>query len=401
MLALALARGWDSYRAGRQWHAAEDALHRYDLDAAAAALDRYIELRPRDPAGYFLAARTARRQGRFVEAGRYLGQSEQLGGPTDATRLEWDLILVQQGQLDGVDARLRATIGPDHPDAPLVLEAMARSYLDAGRFPDAQQACDLWRSRQPENPWPWLWSGWIAERHHYLHIAIGEYRRAVELAPDYVEARAALARVLLRQRQAAPAAEHYEWLLARNPDDPEALLGLAGCRVEQGRTGEAVPLLDRVLERNPFSYTGLYLRGKAALEQGDPVAAEDWLRRAVGEQPNEVEALHHLVSSLRAQRKDAEVDSLARRLDELRADLDRFEKALGMSSARPADAAPTREAGVIALRLGRTAEGLNLLRDSLRRKGDPRPTHAALAGYYRQAGDPARAAFHQRFADQP
>jgi tetratricopeptide (TPR) repeat protein len=401
VVVLAAARGYDEHRANRAWHEAQAALARHDLATAAAALDRYTELRPHDPDGWFLAARTARRQEQYIDAGRYLSRCQQLGGATDSTRLEWDLLHVQQGQLGVIDTRLRATIGPEHPEAAQVLEALARGYLEAERFPDAQQACDMWRKLQPDHPRPWQWSGWIAERHGQRGKAAEEYQRAVDLVPHDRAARVALARVLLSQRQPVPAAEHFEQVLAWNPDDVEAQLGLAGCRIEQGRTGEAVPLLDRVLSRHPNLFTALYLRGKAAMEQGDPVGAEHWLRQAVLADPYEVEALHQLVLSLRAQRKDAEADPLARRTDELQADLTRLEQVTLTLTARPADPAPAYEAGVISLRIGRTREGVNLLLEALRRDARHRPSHAALADHYRNAGDPARAAFHQRLADQP
>ncbi len=66
-----------------------------------------------------------------------------------------------------------------------------------------------------------------------------------------------------------------------------------------------------------------------------------------------------------------------------------------------AEAGPCHEAGVIALRIGRTQQGVNLLNDALRRKGDHRPTHAALADHYHRAGDVGRAQYHQNLADNP
>jgi tetratricopeptide (TPR) repeat protein len=408
-LALALAAalgaggyvGWDHYRARREWREAESALARRDLAAAAAHLDRYRALRPEDPAGWFQSARAARRRGQFADAKHDLAECERLGGPTDATRLERDLLLVQQGILGEADVRLRATVGPDHPDAPFVLEALARGYILAERWPDARQACELWRAVQPEHPWPWLWAGWIAERLIDMDRAAELYRRAVELAPDDRDARVAFARVLLRQRDPAAAAAHYQWVLERDPEDAEALLGLAQCRVEAGRAGEAVPMLDRVLARDPSSALAAALRGRAAMEGGDPAGAERWLRQAVRADAGDAESLHLLVQCLRAQRRDAEAEPLAARLESLQKDLRRLAELVRTITPQLADAAPCHEAGVIALRVGRAKQGAGLLQEALRRKGDHRPTHAALADYYRRAGDAALAQFHLSLADSP
>jgi tetratricopeptide (TPR) repeat protein len=392
---------WDDYRARDAWEQAEAALARRDLPEAAGHLDRFIALRPKDSAGWFQAARTARRLGRFPDAKRYLAEYEKLGGAPDAIRLERDLLLVQQGVTGETDARLRAKIDPDHPDVRFVLEALARGYMLNERWADARQACELWRAIEPDAPWAWLWGGWVSERMVQVEQATEFYQRALELAPEDRDARVAVARMQLRQRNPAAASPHYEWALARDPDDAEALLGLAQCRIEAGRVPDALPLIDRVLSREPSSNLASSLRGRAALETGDAAAAEGWLRRAVKAEPGDAEALHLLILSLRAQRKDQEAGELARRLQALQQDLRRLTELRRTIGPNFADAGSCCEAGVIALRLGRTQEGLNLLQDALRRNSNHRPTHAALAAYHRERGRLDLAEVHQSFAEKP
>jgi tetratricopeptide (TPR) repeat protein len=399
-LALAGAWLWQAYRVRAEWRQAEAALARHDLAAAADHLDRYLQRRPQDAAGWFLAARTARRLGRYPEAERYLTRCQQLGGVTDATRLEWDLFRVQQGDLGDIHTRLRLTIPPDHPDAPLVLEALARGYLKCDRLRDVLEACDLWVGRQPDHPWPWLWRGGVYERLGNYHQALADYRRALENAPEDREVRLALGALLARGRQPAAAAEQFEYVLARRPDEPEALLGLAGCRVEQGRAGEAVPLLERVLAAGQAPARALFLRGKAALDRRDPADAERWLTQAVRQAPDDPEALHVLTLALRAQGKDAEADQLGPRLEALRRDVNRLNELIRAVARAPDDAGPRHEAGVVALRLGRADEGVRWLLGALRARGDHHPTHAALAEHFARLGDP-RAEYHRRLAGPP
>ncbi|HSQ58191.1 MAG TPA: hypothetical protein VLM40_20875, partial [Gemmata sp.] len=71
--------GWDAYRARKAWREADAAARSRDFPTAAARIERYTALRPDDPAGWFLAARTARRDGRFEDASRFLAKSEKLG----------------------------------------------------------------------------------------------------------------------------------------------------------------------------------------------------------------------------------------------------------------------------------------------------------------------------------
>src|SRR5262249_49149990 len=152
---------WRWYQVRREWQQAQDALQRYDLAGAAAHLDNFLQHRPEDATAWFLAARTARRLDRIPEAERLLARCQQLSGVTDATRMEWELLRVQQGELSDLHVRLRMTIGPDHPDAPLVLEALAKGYVKCERLKDALQACDLCLERHPEQLWAWLRRGGI------------------------------------------------------------------------------------------------------------------------------------------------------------------------------------------------------------------------------------------------
>lgn len=360
-----------------------------------------MQRQPDDEKGWLLAARTARRLGRVADAEKFLERCQLVGGVNDATEFEWDLLRVQQGRLESIAARLRMTVGPDHPDAPFVLEALARGYLKREYLKDAYQACELWLQREPKHPWPLLWRGWIWERLENLEKAHADFQRAVQHAPELPAARVALGNVLVRMRKPADAAEHFEHVLARSPVDHEALLGLAACRIEQDRPADAIALLDRVLAEKPQSYVALMLRGRAEMQQDQFAAGEQWLRQAAAADPSSVEALHALVHCLRAQDKKTEVDELAPRMENLIADLKRLQQLIREIGRQPNDSGLRHEAGVIALRIGRPQEGIVWLEDALRAKGDHGPTHAVLASYYQQKGEPERAEFHRRLAKSP
>jgi tetratricopeptide (TPR) repeat protein len=390
---------WPWYRARQEWRCAESCLARNDLVAASTHLDRYLSARPRDASAWFLAARTARRLEQSAEAERCLEQCQQLGGVTEATRLEWDLLRVQSGDMRGIDVRLRKSIGPEHPDALLVLEALARGYIRGERLVDALQACDLWLTRQPEHPWPWFWRGGIYERLNYLDRALPDYQRAVQNAPEDQEARLALADLLLRQRQPSAAAQHFEFLLERAPEQIAVQVGLAACRIEQGRSLEAIPLLEQVLERSPGTAQALLLLGKVALQQRQPARAERRLREALRHAPNDTEALYQLAQALRLLRRADEANEVLRRVERLRKEYMRLDELTRMAARKPDDPGLRHQAGVLALRLGRTEDGLHWLHSLLPLAGDHRATHSALADHYRQKGDRQRAEHHRRLAE--
>jgi tetratricopeptide (TPR) repeat protein len=383
----------------RPWAQAKAALDRFDLVAAATCLDRYLEHQPDDAAAWFLAGRTARRLGRTSKAQEYLERCQRLGGVSDATRLEWDLLRVQQGDLDNVHLRLRMTITPDHPDALLVLEALARGYLRCDRLRDAVEACDLWLNQQPNHPWPYLWRGGVFEQLGNYDHALEDYRLALQHAPDDRDVRLALAKLYERMRQPGPAAEQFEWLHQRDPADEQALLGLAACRLEQGQPKEALTLLEEV-RADSVGARVQFLRGRAALQQLDAAAAERWLTLAAQHDPHDVETLQQLNASLRGLGKLDEADRLAARLEILHKDYARLAELIRIIYRNPKDAPPWHETGMLALKLGRTDDGVRWLQGALRVSADHRPTHAALADHFERQGDP-RADYHRKKAQAP
>lgn len=379
---------------------ARAALARLDLAAAAEHFDRHLQRHPDDAAAWFLAGRTARRRERYTQAEEALARCQELTGVTDATRLEWDLLRVQRGDLGEVDTRLRLTIGPEHPDAPAVLEALARGYRQADRLREVVQACNLWIACQPDHPWPYRWRADVYERFSKLSEAVADYRRALELAPEDRAVRLALAKTLARAHRSAEAAEQYIQELSRRPEDAEAQIGLAGCRIEQGRFAEAAALLGPLLAAGEPPARALALRGRAALELGDPAAAERFLARAVELAPDDAEALYQLTQALRAQDRAEEANRLTPRLEALRRDLARIEALIRAIDIHPDDPAPRHEAGLLALRLGHADDGVSWLLSAVRLPGDHRASHAALADHFERVGDP-RAAEHRHRADLP
>jgi Tfp pilus assembly protein PilF len=296
---------------------------------------------------------------------------------------------------------LRGTIGPDHPDVTLVLEALARGYMIAERWADARQACALWRAVDAKAPWAWLWGGRVSERMVQVDQAAEFYRKALDLAPEDRDARVAFARVQLRQNSPATAKPNLEWVLQRFPEDEEALLGMAQCLLAEAQGEEALALVDKALGVNPSSNLAMSLKGRVVLEQGNAVEAEPWLRKAWEAERGDAETLHLLVRALRLQGKNQEAGDLEKQLDRLQKSLKRLNELMRMIGPQLQELGPCLEAGEIALEVGRTEQGLNLLEDALRRKGDHRPVHAALARYYRGIGRLDLAEVQQGLAEKP
>jgi tetratricopeptide (TPR) repeat protein len=176
---------------------------------------------------------------------------------------------------------------------------------------------------------------------------------------------------------------------------------LARCHIEAGRAADAVPLAERVLAREPDTTPARVLRGRAALELRDYATAETHLRAATRAAPSDSDALALLVRALREQAKDAEAADLAAKLAALEKDLRRLTDLMRQIGPNAPDAGPCHEAGVLALKLGREKQGLNYLADALRRPGNHRVTHAALAAHFRALGKFDLAEFHKNQMEGP
>jgi predicted Zn-dependent protease len=388
--------GWHLW-AFHHSRSARRALQRYDLPRARAHLSLCLEVWPTSAQTHFLAARTARRAGDTEDAERHLNGASRLGWPEGAIDLERALLQAQRGELAKVEANLLPISREDTDEAPLVLEALAQGYLMTYRLAEALHCLDRLLTLEPDHPRALVWRGEVKERRNDLAEAIRSYGRAVELVPDDEAARLRLALALTRADRVGEAAGHFQVLLARQPGNAEVLLGLARCRRSQGRGTEAREFLDALLANHPDHVEGLCEKGKLALEDRQPDAAERLLRRACALAPFDRDANYNLVQCLLHLDKKDEARGLQARLDRITADLQRAADLTRKVAAAPMDPGLRHEIGVLFLRNGQEKGGLRWLHSALQAAPGHRPTHATLAEHYQRSGQP-QAAAHQRAA---
>ncbi len=371
----------------RAWYharAAERAAQRGDFEEARSHLAVCLAVWPDSGRTHLLAARAARRAGRLDEAEQHLNRAQALGGRTDETALERVLLRVERGDVAEVEGYLKSTIGPDHPDAPIVLEALARGYLLTDRLFDLLECTTLWLQVRPHETHALFWRGLARERLGDWGEAVADYRAAVEADPDNIAARLRLGELLLnRMHEPDESLGHFEAARARGPSDPEARLGLALCQRALGHADAARELLDGLLAERPDDARALAERGRLALDEGDAARAESCLRRAVELAPDDREALYSFLGALRQQDKADEANRLEPRLKQLDADLRRLQEIAQAVAREPQNLALRTEAGEICLRYGRKDEGRRWLAGALRLDPSYRPARAAL-----RAADP-------------
>jgi protein O-mannosyl-transferase len=127
--------------------------------------------------------------------------------------------------------------------------------------------------------------------------AIRHLRRAVELAPGYVDARYNLGVVLTREGQTDEAIRQFRRVIELNPAYLEAFYGLGLAAESQGRWDEAAAFYRRVLQqRTDWDYRPLRQLGIVTAQQGHVTEGLELLRRAVALAP--ADARTHLAMAV-------------------------------------------------------------------------------------------------------
>jgi tetratricopeptide (TPR) repeat protein len=105
--------------------------------------------------------------------------------------------------------------------------------------------------RDKDNPEALLIRALIHKERNERAAAMDDFRRALELRPDLVEARIHLAGYLLESGNAVEAAPHLEWALRYDRDNTLARLNLGDAYRLLGKTTEAKQQLEWVIAKEP------------------------------------------------------------------------------------------------------------------------------------------------------
>lgn len=393
------------YLAGRQvWASAQlragrAALERHHYAEARRRLEACLRVRPDAPEVLLLSARAARRTQDFETADRRLDAYLRLRGEDDDLTVERALVRAERGEVDAVEPFCRALVARNHPATPLALEALTAGYLRSYRLEDAELSLKFWAERLPDDVQALLFRGTIFELRLNPQEALCTYRRAVELDPEFDDARARLAVNLLELVQASEALPHLEYLVSRRPDNPAYRVELARCQAQLGAHDKALELLDEVLARRPDHGPALAERGIQTLQGGRAADAEPFLRRACALMPADYQLHYQWLQCLARLGRAGELRAVQDRLKAIEDDIKRLKDIVTLHMQRaPHNPDLHYELGMIAMRAGNLRDGLRWFESALRHDPVHAPSHQALAGYYQRVGQLGRAARHLEVA---
>ncbi len=311
----------------RHLKAAKQAVERRDFRAATIELTKHLEDYPSDTRAVLLAAQTSRRSGDYPKAAHYLETFEKQDGSHEQLDRERKLARLQRGELGGAESLLAGVQAKGDADetalvleayitgnlkaldSALMLEMKNRGHLEPEDFQRTHQAIDRWlelRHASADRAQGMFWKGRIHFTAREFAAAEADFREAIRLDENQVDARRVLAGLLLAN---APqeALTHYEYLQKLEPQNTEIKFGRALARGSVGQLEEARQILDELVgeENNPAPKL-LLERGRVALDLKQYDEAETWLRKALQRAPDYPAALLTLAECLQLAGREAE-----------------------------------------------------------------------------------------------
>ncbi len=310
---------------------------------------------------------------------------------------------VQSGEEEEVAPELFRLVDAGHPQSQLILESVARAYMRRLRYGPAYSCLTRWMKEFPDAAKPHHWRGWVLERLDNPREAMKDYLQALQLDPDLTAVRLRVAEMYMEDNQAPKALAHLERLQKTAPaaEMPTVLARLGQCRLLQGETKEARRLLEAAVKDMPNDLAVLLNLGKLEIQE-DPVKAEEWLRKALKEDPMDTEVQFNLSNALALQGRKDEAAALMDKCEKQKAVLKRANQLLkDEAKTHSRDPVAPAEVGALLLEMGHDRLGLYWLDQALQRDPDYQPAHRALAAYYERKGETARAAHHRSKLTEP
>jgi tetratricopeptide (TPR) repeat protein len=290
-------------------------------------------------------------------------------------------------------------IDNDHPGTFLVLEALIKGLLRQFRIAEMAFFLDQWMKRDSANLQRLYLHGRMLEALSAFREAHADLAAVLKVDPERNDVRFHLAICLQELPEPADAEKELEYLRQRQPDHPEILVRLARAHLDLGRPEPAKELLDKVLASRPRYAAALLIRGRLGFCTGDFAAAEQDLRDAERESPGDYQVAYLLYQVLARRHKKQEAQQLLPRVNQARARSRRLKEIMSCEIKKtPRNPSLYYELGTILMRTGATEAGVAWLRGALKLNPYYRPAHAALAEYYRRAGDSNQSAYHRKQA---
>jgi tetratricopeptide (TPR) repeat protein len=250
----------------------------------------------------------------------------------------------------------------------------------AGKFDEARPLAAKASQTLGDNPEAFYLLGLTAEKTGNQIEAIGHYRQALRLMPDFAKAHYNLGVLLDKQGNSAAAVVQYRETLRIQPDHALALNNLANALSEQGMGEQAMAYYRAALRIKPDLAEAHNNLGTELVKQGRNAEGVSHYRKALRIQPHYAEAHNNLGRSLRAEGNIEEA-------------MAHFTEAL---KSKPDYAEAYRNLGSALVSQGRPAEAIARYRQALRIEPEDAAAHYNLGVILAGQRQLAEAAVHYR-----
>ncbi|QEX21240.1 hypothetical protein FRZ61_11630 [Hypericibacter adhaerens] len=166
------------------------------------------------------------------------------------------------------------------------IEAAHRRFQqlrDAGKLDEAAALLEDWLRRHPDNAGLLAELSVIERKRRHVEASLAHARHAAAIAPDFAPAQLALGAALSDIDEVDAAADAYEKVLVKAPDNNVALTNLSALRLRQGRAAEAEALGRRAVAVAPEHGSAHWNLSHALLSNGnfrEGWAAYEWRWKA-------------------------------------------------------------------------------------------------------------------------
>jgi tetratricopeptide (TPR) repeat protein len=302
------------------------------FEQAVPVLRQALKLKPGLPKTDVLLAMCLSELGRYREALPALEKAFR--GSTDPALKRMSGLHLERAytglQRDADAVEVALELSRLYPDDPEVLYHTGRLFGNYA-FLSMQKLAEI----APSSLWRHLAAGEAYESAASYDLAIGEYRKVLEIDPQRAGIHLRIGRVLLAaRREAAP---EFEQELQLDPTNANAAYELGEIRRKAGQLDKARELFELAVTRDPDFEEARVGLGRVLLALDKPGAAVIHLKRATALDPADPVAWYHLAQAHQALGNALEQQKALAEFRRLRADaLQRQQSILSARSSREA-----------------------------------------------------------------
>lgn len=364
-------------------------------DAALTWAKRAEFLESDSAEAHFLLARAYRRLEDFDAARAHLKRAHDLGWDTEKLEREQWIALAQTGQFSRMRRHFPELFVNAGADGPEISNGFVLMELSQFRLHSALAVINAWKRDFPKDARPHFLRGRIGSVVRNWKEAEREFAKAVELDPEFLQARYELARTRMELHQFKPAEETLRDGLSRFPDDPTMIVLLATTLRKREDNAGARELLERHWDTIGDRHDALSERGHIELASERPKKAVTYFRKAVGTKSVDLATRYAYAQALRAAKQtEAAAEQLAI-VNEATKPIARLGKIMPRLIDEPENVPLRFEIAELTWKHKSRKEGAKWFHSVLQFDAHHKPTHLALAKHYELLGNKKLAATYR------